>query len=412
MSTADSTASDAVVAGQVVTHDEIFTREPRPPGSFFALMDRWRENGPVHRGEAAGQSFYLVTRMADIRATYQQPGVFSNTAIQIDNPNPEYQLIPEMLDPPEHGKWRKLLGPLFSPGAIDAMESNVRARFAEILDDVAPRGHCDYVADVALRFPNTIFLELMGMPIELADQFQQWETAMVHAPDTTAPSFMAAVNEVTQYFAGLVAERFRDPGDDLVSRATKWTIDGAPITEHDLLSFCLLMFQAGLDTVTAQLTYAMYHLATHPADQARIVADPSLIRSANEEFLRFYSIVAPSRKALQDTEIAGCPVKKGEMVLLPLSAANRDPEEFERADQVLIDRQANRHLAFGAGPHRCLGSHLARLELEVAMQLWHERIPLYRIDPNVTIDEHAGGLVGLNNLPLRWQAERAAERGG
>jgi cytochrome P450 len=225
---------------------------------------------------------------------------------------------------------------------------------------------------------------------------------MVHAPDTTAESFMAAVNEVTQYFAGLVAQRFKEPGDDLVSRATTWTVDGAPITEQDLLSFCLLMFQAGLDTVSAQLTYAMYHLATHPADRARIVADPSLIPVANEELLRFYSIVAPGRKAMQDTEIAGCPIKKGEMVLLPLSAANRDPAEFERADEVLIDRPANRHLAFGAGPHRCLGSHLARLELEIAVRLWHERIPEYRIDPGVPIDEHAGGLVGLNNLPLRW----------
>jgi cytochrome P450 len=283
------------------------------------------------------------------------------------------------------------------------MEANIRARFAEILDEVAPRGHCDYVADVAMRFPNTIFLELMGMPVEDADRFQQWETAMVHAPDTAHPTFMAAVNEVTQYFAGLVAERFREPGDDLISRTATWTIDGAPITEGDLLSFCLLMFQAGLDTVTAQLTYAMYHLASHPEDQARIVADPSLIRSANEELLRFYSIVAPSRKAMQDTEVAGCPVRKGEMVLIPLSAANRDPAEFERADEVLIDREPNRHIAFGAGPHRCLGSHLARLELEVAMQLWHERIPQYDIDTDVAMDEHAGGLVGLNNLPLRWE---------
>lgn len=401
MSPADTPAAQAVDA-PAVTHREIFTQEMRPPGSFFRLMDGFREGSPVYRGEAAGQSFYLLTQMADIRATCQRPDVFSNTAIQVDNPNPEYRLIPEMLDPPEHGKWRRLMGPLFSPGAVDAMEANIRARFAEIMDDVVPRGRCDYVTDVAMRFPNTIFLELMGMPIEDAGRFQQWETAMVHAPSTADPSFMAAVTEVTQYFAGLVADRFRQPGDDLVSRATTWTIDGAPITEGDLLSFCLLMFQAGLDTVTAQLTYAMYHLASHPADQARIVADPSLIRSANEELLRFYSIVAPGRKAMQDTEVAGCPVKKGEMVLIPLSAANRDPAEFDRADEVLLDREPNRHLAFGAGPHRCLGSHLARLELEVAMQLWHERIPQYRVDPDVAMDEHAGGLVGLNNLPLRW----------
>ena len=396
------TETSDLTACPVLTHRDLFVTEMRPPGSFFAMMDDWRAKGAIHRGDANGNPFHLVTGMADIRSAYQQHDVFSNTAIQVDNPNPEYHLIPEMLDAPEHGKWRKVLGPLFSPGAVDAMAANIRARFAEILDDVVDRGHCDFVADVALRFPNTIFLELMGMPIEDAPRFQRWETAMVHAPDTTAESFMTAVTEVMQYFSQMVAERFANPGNDLISRATTWKIDGEPIAQQDLLSFCLLMFQAGLDTVAAQLTYAMYHLATHPADRARIVADPSLIPAANEELLRFYSIVAPSRKVMQDTEIAGCPVRKGDMVLLPITAANRDPAEFDRADEVVIDRANNRHLAFGAGPHRCLGSHLARLELEVAMTMWHERIPDYRIDPDIPIEEHAGGLVGLNNLPLRW----------
>lgn len=161
------------------------------------------------------------------------------------------------------------------------------------------------------------------------------------------------------------------------------------------------MFQAGLDTVASQLSYAVYHFATHPHDRQRIVEDPSLIPTANEELLRYYAFVPPGRKVAQDTEVAGCPMKAGDMVLLPLVAANRDPKEFDRADEVIIDRRNNRHIAFGAGPHRCLGSHLARLELQVAMEGWHERVPDYEIDTSVPLFEHSAGLIGLNNLPLR-----------
>jgi cytochrome P450 len=149
------------------------------------------------------------------------------------------------------------------------------------------------------------------------------------------------------------------------------------------------------------LSYSFLHLATHPADLARLSQDPALIAPAIEEFLRYYAFVTPGRKVTQDAEIAGCPVKAGDMMFLPLAAANRDPDEFEDADKVIIDRQVNRHIAFGAGPHRCLGSHLARLELNIALQEWHQRIPHYRLDASTPITEH-GGQIGLNNLPLAW----------
>jgi cytochrome P450 len=173
------------------------------------------------------------------------------------------------------------------------------------------------------------------------------------------------------------------------------------VTDNDLLAFCLLMFMAGLDTVAMQLSYSMYHLAQHPDDRRRLVESPSLWDSAVEEFLRYYAFVSPSRKVMKDTEIAGCPVKAGQMVWLPLASANRDPEEFPEADTVLIDRTPNRHLAFGAGPHRCLGSHLARQELLIGLTEWHKRIPDYHLDAHVPVREH-GGQVGLDNLPLVW----------
>jgi cytochrome P450 len=375
-----------------------------PPCSFVTRMDAWRARGTIHRGDSNGDTFWLVTEMAPIRDAYQRTSVFSSRAIQIDAPDPRYRWIPEMLDGPEHATWRRLLGPLFAPGAVKAMEGKIRARFDEILAVVAPRGGCDFVRDVALRFPNSIFCELMGLPLEDAEMFHRWETAILHEASGNSPTALAAMGEVMEYFAALVADRWRNPKEDIVSRAATWRIDGEPVNEQDMLDFCLLMFMAGLDTVAAQLTYTFLYLAEHPDVQARLAATPSLIPAANEEFLRYFSFVTPGRKVLADTTVAGCPVKAGEMVLLPLAAANRDPKEFERADKVVVDRKANRHIAFGAGPHRCLGSHLARLELNVALEAWHRRIPHYRLADGASINEHQAGLIGLDSLPLVWGA--------
>jgi cytochrome P450 len=366
----------------------------------FDNFDRLREKARVHFGDAAGNEFWLLTRLEDIRAAFQYPEMFSSTAVVPVDPDPPYMWIPEMLDPPLHTKWRQLLGPTFSPAAIAKLEPRVRARFREILDDVADRGECEYVSDVALRFPNTIFMEIMGLPVSDAAQFQVWETAILHGVMGGEES-LNAMNEVNEYFTALIAARRKNPADDLLSAAVGYEIDGRPVSDDDLLAFCLLLFMAGLDTVAAQLTFSMLHLATHDDDRRRLVEDPSLWPNAIEEFLRFYSFVTPGRKIMKDEEFHGCPMKAGQMVYMPLLSANRDPAEFPDADRVVIDRPSNRHIAFGAGPHRCLGSHLARQELRIGLMEWHARIPDYRVPDGAVIGEH-GGQIGLNNLPLRW----------
>jgi cytochrome P450 len=371
-----------------------------PVGTHFAAFDAFRDQADVIPGLAEGHPFYVLTHMEEIREALQQPEIFSNSSVTLGQPEPTFMWIPEMLDAPVHGKWRRLLGPIFSPASVEALRPKVEQRFDEILDDIAPRGRCDYVADVALRFPNTIFMELMGLPVEGADRFQEWETRILHGGNK-GPDSVAAMGEVKAYFAALLAERAAEPRDDILSKALQWEIDGERVTQADLESFCLLLFMAGLDTVAMQLSYSTYHLATNPQDRERIVRDPGLIPSAIEEFLRYYAFVAPSRKVMSDTEVAGCPIRKGEMVHLPLVSANRDPAEFPDADKVIIDRTDNRHLAFGAGPHRCLGSHLARQELLVGITKWHERIPSYRITPGAEIREH-GGQIGLDTLPIEW----------
>lgn len=394
-------------SGCPVTHFDEVNTESQLAGWHFDNFDAKREEGAVHTGIAGPAQYFLVTRMADIRASFQNAKVFSNTAVVPADPEPMYRWIPEMLDGREHTAWRHLTGPFFSPAKVAEMEASVRARFAEVLDTVAARGECDFVNDVALLFPNIIFMDLFGLPREDAETFQQWEVDILHGGHSSEEGQqrrMDAMMAVMGYFLALIKDRRENPDPsrtDILTQSLDWEIDGTPIPDQDLLDFCLLMFMAGLDTVAAQLTFNWWHLATHDDDRQRIVDEPALIPTAIEELLRYYAFVTPGRKVLSDTEIAGCPVKAGQMVYLPLVSANRDPREFPDADKVVIDREANRHIAFGAGPHRCLGSSLARQELQVAMEMWHERIPHYRLAPGAVIREH-GGQVGIDNLPLVW----------
>jgi cytochrome P450 len=406
VTTAKDSVRESATDWQKIRFEELVTPTAEP-GEHFARFEALRDRGHLIPGVAgeAEHPFWVVTRMQDVRACCQDPTIFSNSAISVSAPDPSYLWIPEMLDPPVHTKWRRLLGQFFSPGAIAPWQPRGRAVMNEILDEVIEKGRCDFVADVALRFPNTLFSEMFGLPLGDAPQFQVWETAILHASPDREHDSLQAMREVQDYFAGLIAERRKQPREDILTIALTWTIDGDPVSDDDLLAFCLLVFMAGLDTVGMQLSYAMWHLARHPGDRRRLAADPTLWESAIEEFLRYYAMVTTGRKVMKDTEIGGCPVKAGQMLMLPLSSANRDPAEFPDADKVIIDRKENRHLGFGAGVHRCLGSHLARQQLYVALTEWHKRIPEYSLDPDVRVGEH-GGQIGLDNLPLVWETQR------
>jgi cytochrome P450 len=351
-----------------------------------------------------GPGFWVFTRMSPIRGAFQQPTIFSSAAVVETEPEPPYRWIPEMLDPPEHTRFRQLLAPRFAPGRVAAMERRARERCVELLEAIAPRGECDFLEDFSRKYPTSIFMELMGLPVAEADKFLDWQTAIATElrDDPTRSRAMQAMNEVTAYFAELIELRRAEPRDDLVSYMLRCTIDDEPIEHADLLAVFLLLFNAGLDTVTQQLAYSFFHLATHADDREQIVADPSVIPTAIEEFLRYYAIVAPARKVVQDADVGGCPVRTGDMVFLPICTANRDPDVFGNPDDVQIGREPNPHIAFGAGPHRCLGSHLARLEMRVALEEWHQRIPDYELRPGAAVLEHGGSVMGLENLPLVW----------
>ena len=240
---------------------------------------------------------------------------------------------------------------------------------------------------------------MLGVPDELADTFTGWVRDVLehgHEPERSMPAW----NAIAAFFFEALEQRKREPGDDLVSDLLQAEVDGAPVPDVHVLGTLALILVAGVDTTWSSIGSAMWHLATHDDDRRRLVAEPELIPTAIEELLRAYSPVTMARYVVEDTELAGCPIRAGDKVLLSFAAANRDPEAFERPDEVVIDRAVNRHVAFGVGIHRCAGSNLARMELQVAVEQWLKRIPEFRL-----IDG-ADGDVG------RGPGARAAERPG
>ena len=386
----------------VLTHD---IGTSGPVGCHFAEWDEVREHTPAFWNDV-GDGHWVVTRFEAIRHALQDPSIFSNESTIIGQPEPEYKMIPTFLDPPEHTKFRQLYNARFAPAVINRITPDARAACNRSIDAIIGRGSCDFIHEFADIFPTHVFLSTMGLDLDDAPQFVIWVRDIFTGLAGGDPEPMAAaMSAVRNYFEVLVADRRehpRDPDVDTVTYLTYAKIDGAPIEHDDLLWMLMVLVLAGLDTTKSQLGFMWHHLATHPEHRHRLVEDPSLMPSAIEEYLRYYAFVPPARKLKQDVEYEGCPMKAGQMVLMPLWAATRDPRQFDRADEVVLDRSPNRHIAFGAGPHRCAGAHLARRELLIALEEWHARIPDYELDTDEAPIEH-GWQLGLDSLPLRWE---------
>jgi cytochrome P450 len=378
----------------------------RVSGPILSHQQQWDDIARTHSGfrGTVGPGFWAVTDGAAIQEALQDWRTFSNSSVTALNPDPQFLWIPEMLDPPVHTAWRRLLGKEFAPNAVAAREPEIRRLAATMIDRFVGAGEVDALEGFARTFPAVIFMRLMGLPEDDLPQFQQWVHAILHlsfAEDPGMSRAISAMAAVSAYFEEQIELRRAAPRDDLLSRSMTWEIDGEKISDRDLLGLCVLMFQAGLDTVPISIGWALYHLATHPEHRAQIVEDPTLVPMAVEEILRLYSFVVPARKATRDVEIGGCPVKAGEMVMLPLNITNRDSRRFENPHEVDLHRTTSNHIAFGSGPHRCLGSHLARLEVKVALEEWHRRIPEYRLVEGQELQQH-GNMSGITSMRLMW----------
>jgi cytochrome P450 len=352
--------------------------------------------------------YWVLTTAEDILEAFQHPEWFSSQpkgASEDLSPSRaaggSRALIPVHLDPPEHGKYRRVLAPRFSPGAMRDIRASVEQVCEEMIDVIAGQGHCELFEEFARRFPTIVFLNLMGLPTEHAAEFLMWEDGMLHA-NRDMDRLQQSAASVTAYLNGVIDERADDPGDDLVSYLLGSEVDGRTMTTDEVLRTCMILFLGGLDTVTASLGLIFEYLANNETDLRRLVGDPSLIPESIEELLRLRASVNPSRTVTQDMEFAGVQMKQGDQILLSTALASRDPERFSDPTHAIFDREAKVHLAFGAGPHRCLGSHLARLELQTAVTKWLERIPEFSVLPGSETKFVGGGVIGLLQLDLTW----------
>lgn len=375
--------------------------------NHYEEWSRLREQLGCFGSKADGDytQWYLL-KYDDGLAALQDWETFSSKSVQYKGPIPEQPtMIPEELDPPEHIKYRQLLSAPLSPGNVALMETQIRERCGELIDALKPRGGCDLVTEFSKQFPTSIFLKWMGLPIESTEELVKLANKVMHTSPLDDPEGAIrgeATMGIIAHFAGVIAQRRAEPQNDFITALTQSKIDGDNIPDEKLYAIGFLLYLAGLDTVANVLSYTFSHLAKHPDLRHDLTANPEKWPTAIEEFLRFYTLPTTARVVTKDTEFAGCPMKANDRIIVPLVAMNRDPRQFPDADKLVPDRAVNRHVAFGAGPHRCVGSHLARLELRIAMEEWHKRIPDYKIPEGAVITEHVGSVAGLDTLPLVW----------
>lgn len=389
------------------------------PAGVETVFDQYadlRSRCPVSHSTRYG-GHWVMTRYEDIFEVMRNPEVFSSECVNIpptigqDGP-----MIPLEIDPPDHTTYRQLMTPLFSPTRMRKLEPQVRELVLELIDDIGDATEIDFVADFAKELPTRVFLKLMGWSMADAAQLNGWTDRIVlglpgaSEEDSTAFRMEAAL-EVYAHFAELIDERFEqreadgrqhvDPDvDDITDVLVNGTFGDRDLTQFEMLNILFLMMIGGLHTVQGQLAHSVIHLAQNPAKRKELVDDPTLVPAAVEEMLRYESAVAGARVVKEDIVIGGVQLRAGDRVLIPLAAANRDPKKFDRPDEIDFNRETNPHLAFGGGRHRCLGSHLARMELTIAFEEWHKRFPDYRLNPDAPYKKHLSQVRGVEKLPL------------
>lgn len=380
-------------------------RAANPRAAFAAS----RAKGPLIFDESQMGALEVLNR-DDIEWVLRNPQIFSSAVPIMGSAEP---VIPVGTDAPLHTEYRRLLDPALSPRRVAALQPSVAAHVNQLIDEIVDRGAVDFSQHVAVPLPCLTFLDLLGVPHYELDRLLYWKDVMVGSrriAESMEERMRIAAEEAPKVYAylyALIAERRGGPagGEDLISRLIGTSIEGGArtLTDNEIARCLFQLIAAGLDTVTITLECIFQHLATHPEDRRMIVEDPDTIDNLVEELLRWETPVQSTapRIATVDTEIAGCPVKAGTIVSAVIAAGNVDPA-IPGQDTVDVRRGDKRHLAFGGGPHRCLGSHLARMELRTVVREWHRRIPEYGLPAGYVPEWNASPMRGVDNLQLAW----------
>jgi cytochrome P450 len=411
-----STTLDAVRPDLVVDFDVYDPTLTMPVDRMTDEAVRLARIAPVLWSTAHG-GHWLVSSYELTHHVLRSPDVFSSYPNNIMGAG-QGKFLPLELDPPEHTAYRRALQPLFSPTRMRELEDEIRRIVVELIENFAPDGRVEFVSAFSHELPAHVFLALMGWPVSDAAMFTSATDVARNGkpgdtPEEAVTSRAEAAGELFAYFGRIVAERKKriadgDPADDvttaIIHSAIVDPVQGErPMTDEELVRMFFLLLIAGLHTVQGSLSWMVMHLSRNTEQRERIIADPSLIPTAVEEVLRFEVPTSIGRKARQDVQLGDVLIREGDQLILLMGAANRDPSQFADSDEFKIDREINRHLTFGAGPHRCVGSHLARIELRIAMEELHRRVPNYRVSPDERMVVAASQVRAVLKLPMIFE---------
>ena len=373
------------------------------------IWDQLRSACPVAHTDRYGGAWLPVTH-ADVSAVARDTDHFSSEGAVLSNKPPRDQWIstapiggapPITSDPPFHADARRLLLPAFSPQVVAEWEPEIRRLCNELIDNMGDIDTVDAAVQYAQNIPVYVIARMLGLPLEDSDYFRETVHLVLEEIGAEFGERQGAFEKLDAYLGMHVRDHIENPKDDLIGFLLNAKIYDQPLSPEHVVGTIILLMVAGIDTTWSSIGSSIWHLAQHPSDLERMVNEPELLPTAIEELLRMYAPVTMARIVSQDAEIGGCPVKAGDSVLLPFPAANRDPEVFPDADKVVIDREENRHVAFGLGIHRCLGSNLARLELRVAVEVFIQRFPKFELPNPSAVTWSLGQVRGPRKLPVR-----------
>ena len=343
---------------------------------------------------------WIVTRADDVRWVREEAEIFSHEEFILPPGSMNTLMPPTNVDPPYHARFRAVLNPVFSLGRIRTLTENTRAMTAGLIDKLVPSGSCEFQRDFARVMPVHVFLGMLDLPTDRGDEFVSWATSYVHAKDQDEREW--ATEKVTGFLRGLLDEREANPGDDMFSRIVAFRKNPRFEREEEVMGMAMNSFIGGLDTVTNMLTFTAWHLATLPAARQRLIAEPKIVPRAAEEYLRRFGLAVTARIIKADVGRKGVAMKKGDYLLVVDPLAGIDERIWDDPMEIDFDRDTRVHDTFGNGVHRCVGEHLARMELVVFIEEWLKRIPDFSLDPEVPPVTCGGAVIGMPQLGLRW----------
>ncbi|MBK6492645.1 MAG: cytochrome P450 [Sphingomonadales bacterium] len=377
----------------MTTRDDPFgdwaTEVHKGPGIFYAP-----------HAYPGGTPAWIVRRVEDLRKVYFDTDTFSSKDF-----SPYSKLIgdtwtnlPVEIDPPHHAKYRSFINPLFTPTAMTKLEGKIRNYAVEYIEAFRERGACEFMSEFAFEFPIKVFLELMDFPLSNTKQFLEWETGLLHEMDMW--KMAVAVRNVVAFLREQIEDRRKAPRDDIISYALGVEVEGRKLNDDELVGFSFNLFIGGLDTVSTNMGLQFLHLARNPQDQQYLRDNPKEIPHAIDEMMRAYAAVTTFRTCTKETEFGGVKMMPGDKVAVHTTLAGRDPEEFPEPGEVRLGRNP-RHVSFGFGPHMCVGMHLAKREMRIAIEEFVQRIPQFSVKPGHEVEYHLG-MIQPVTLPLVW----------